>query len=132
MFVFQANLISQTLQANKEVETKKRKCYGDYDEFKRAEIAKWAIVNGNRLPAAKFGVPASTVRSIVKVYNKEKSDKYEELAKLPKRSRGAKPLLPSEIDAKVISMIKSMRAFGHSITYDRTISIAKGLVKTHN
>ena len=80
-FFVQANLISQTLQANKEAETKKHKCYGDYDEFKRAEITKWVIVNGNRLA----GVPESTVRSIVKAYNKEKSDKYEELAKLPKR-----------------------------------------------
>ena len=85
-FVVQANLISQTLQANKEVETKKRKCYdGDYDEFKRAEIVNWAIVYGNRPAAAKFGVLESTARSIVKAYNKEKSDKYEELAKLPKR-----------------------------------------------
>ena len=104
-FFVQANLTSQTLQANKEVKPKKRKCYGDYEELKRAEIAKWAIVNDNR-PA----VPESTVRSIVKAYNKENSDKYEELAKLPKRTRGAKPLLPSEIDAKVISTIKSMRA----------------------
>ena len=132
IFFVQANLISQTLQANKEVETKKRKCYGGYDEFKRAKIANWAIVNGNRPAAVKFGVLESTVRSIVKAYNKEKSDKYKELAKLPKRSRGAKPLLPSEIDAKVISMIKSMRASGHSITYDITISIAKSLVKAHN
>ena len=89
-------------------------------------------MNGNRPAAVKFGVLESTVRSIVKAYNKEKSDKYEKLAKLPKRSRGAKPLLPSEIDAKVISMIKSMRASGHSITYDITISIAKSLVKAHN
>ena len=109
-FFVQANLTSQTLQANKEVKPKKRKCYGDYEELKRAEIAKWAIVNDNRPAAAKFGVPESTVRSIVKAYNKEKSDKYEELAKLPKRTRGAKPLLPIEIDAKVISTIKSMRA----------------------
>ena len=128
----QANLISQTLQANKKVETKKRKCYGDYDEFKRAEIAKWAIVNGNRPAAAKIGVPESTIRSIVKSYNKEKSGKYEERAKLPKRPRGAKLLLPSEIGAKVIIMIKSMRVSGHSITYDVRISIAKGLVKTHD
>ena len=72
-----------------------------------------------------------TFLSIVKAYNKEKSGKYEEPAKLLKRPRGAKPLLQSEIDAKVISMIKSMRASGHSITYDITISIAKGLVKAH-
>ena len=70
--------------------------------------------------------------SIVKAYNKEKSDKYEELAKFPKRPRETKPLIPSEIDAKVISMINSMRASGHSITYDITISIAKGLVKAHD
>ena len=69
---------SQILQAKKEVETKKRKCYGDYDEFKRSEIVKWALVNGNQPAAAKFGVPESTVRSIVKAYNKEKSVKYEE------------------------------------------------------
>ena len=89
-------------------------------------------MNSNRPAAAKFGVPESTVRSIVKAYNKEKSDKYEELAKLTKRPRGAKPLLPDEIDAKVISMIKSMRASWHSITYDVTISIAKDLVKAHD
>ena len=89
-------------------------------------------MNGNRLAAAKFGVPESTVKSIVKAYNKEKSDKYEELAKLPKRLRGAKPLLPSKIDAKVIGMIKSTRASGYSLTYDMAISIAKGLVKAHD
>ena len=59
-------------------------------------------------------------------------NKYKELAKFPKRPRGAKLLLPSEIDAEVTSMIKSMRASGHSITYHITISIAKGLVKAHN
>ena len=82
-------------------------------------------MNSNQPAAAKFAIPESTVRSIVKAYNKEKSDKYKELAKLPKRPRGAKPLLPSEIDAKVISIIKSMRACGHSITYDITISIQR-------
>ena len=51
------------------------------------------------------------------------------LAKLPKRPRGDKPLLPSEVDAKVINMIKSMRVSGDSIKYDITISTAKGLVK---
>ena len=58
-------------------------------------------MNGNRSAAARFGGPESTVRSIVKAYNKEKSGKHEELMKLPKRPRGAKPLLPSEVDAKV-------------------------------
>ena len=129
--MFRPNL-SHRQYLSQKVETKKRKCYGDYDELKRAEIAKWAIVNDNQPSAVKFGVPESTVRSIVKTYNKEKSGKYEELAKLPKRPRGVKPLLQSEIDAKVISIIKSMRASRHSITYDITISIEKGLVKAYN
>ena len=48
-------------------EKKKRK-YVDYDQFRRAEIARWATKNGARAAGRKFGIPESTVRGFVKCY----------------------------------------------------------------
>ena len=42
--------------------------------------------------------------------------------------RGAKTLLLEEIDKKVIAVIKNMRSAGTVVSYDITISIAKGLI----
>ena len=42
--------------------------------------------------------------------------------------RGAKPLLPEDIDAKVIAMIKNRRSAGSGVSYDITISIARGII----
>ena len=50
------------------------------------------------------------------------------LSQLPKKVKGAKTLLPEEIDKKVIAMIKNMHSAGTVVSYDITISIAKGLI----
>ena len=73
-------------------------------------------------------MPESTVRGIIKSYNKNKVETSEGGPSLPKKSRGAKTLLPKDIDDKVIAMIKSMREAATGVTYDMTISIARGIV----
>ena len=70
--------------------TKKRGKYPDYDAFKRAEVAKWGIVNGIQPAAWKFGMPESTVRGIIKLYNKNKIETSEGGPSLPKKLQGAK------------------------------------------
>ena len=109
---------------------KKRQNYGNYDTFLRAEIAKWGIVNGIRPAARKFGVPEFSVRGFIKNYKDAKVGNAK-LDELPKKQRGAKPLLPAELDEKVLSMIKSMRQAGcvcqlqHSYCYSKRNCLSK-------
>ena len=81
----------------------------------------------NARPAArKYSIPESTVRGFIKSYKERKGG--SELNELPRKQRGAKTLLPENIDEKVIAMIKSMRAAGCIVNYNIAISIAKGIV----
>lgn len=122
------NEVQKQLQMISEPQPKKkRQKYGDYDKLQRAEIGKWAIVYGIRPAARKFGVPESTVRGIVKSYKEAKTDQGE-LRELPRKHRGAKPLLPAEIDEKVLEMIKNMRKSGCAVNYNIAIAIGKGIV----
>ena len=98
----------------------KRKGYGKYDESQRAEIGKQAKKNGIRPTAKMFNISKSTVNSILVEYNKalnevskSSSEKASTLESLPKRKRGGTTLLPKDIDAKVIQMIKSLREAGN-------------------
>ena len=47
---------------------------------------------------------------------------------LSKQARGAKHLLPEEINEKAVAIIKNMLSAGTVVNYDITISIAKGIV----
>ena len=85
--------------------------------------------NGVRPASRKYDIAESTIRSMIKSYKSEQKDhEHETLSSLPKKQRGAKKLLPEEIDEKVINMIESMRASGTGVTWEMTIAIAKGLV----
>ena len=95
--------------------------------MQRAEIAKWCIVHEVRPAARKFGVPDSTVRGIIKNY-KEAKVENEEPRELPRKDRGAKTLLPFELDEKVLQMIKNMRQAGCVVNYNIAIAIGKGIV----
>ena len=64
-------------------------------------------------------------------YNKERQD-CNDLEKLPRKHRGAKTLLPENINEKVMAMIKSMRVAGCVVNYNIAISIAKGIVLANN
>lgn len=121
------NAVKQQLFLDAPEAKKRRGKYGAYDAFQRAEIAKWGIAHGIRPAARKYSVPESTVRGLVKSYNKERKERTE-LEQLPRKHRGAKTLLPENIDEKVIAMIKSMRAAGCVVNYNIAISIAKGIV----
>ena len=108
-------------------EPKKKKVkYGAYDACQPAEVAKWGIAHGIRPAARKYSIPESTVRGLIKSYKERKGG--SELNELQRKQRGAKPLLPENIDEKVIAMIKSMRAVGCIVNYNIAISIAKGIV----
>ena len=113
---------------------KKEQHYGIYDKIQRAETAKWLIgywVHGVRPAARKFGVPGSTVQGIIKNY-KEAKVENEELRELSRKDRGVKTLLPSELDDKVLQMIKNMTQAGCVVNYNIAIGTGEGIVLANN
>ena len=71
---------------------------------------------GIRPTAKMFNISKSIVNSIlvegVKRSKQSSSEKASTMESLLKRKRGATTLLPKDIDAKVIQMIKSLREAG--------------------
>ena len=65
---------------------------------------------------------------MIKSYREIASNSNNNVLIVPTKVRGAKPLLPEDIDAKVIAMIKNMRSAGSIVSYDITISIARGII----
>ena len=89
--------------------------------------------------AKMFNISKSTVNSILVEYNKalnevskSSSEKASTLESLPKQKRGATTLLPKDIDAKVIQMIKGLREAGVGSNYNVMIGIAKGLIAAND
>ena len=122
------NEVQKDLQSISEPQPKKkRQCYGSYDKIQRAEIAKWGIVHGVRPAARKFSVPESTVQGIIKNYKEAKLEN-KELREIQIKDRGAKNLLPSELDDKVLQMIKNMKQNRCVVNYNIAIAIGKGTV----
>ena len=120
------NAVKQHLVVNAAEPKKKKVKYGAYDACQRAEVAKWGIAHGIRPAARKYSIPESTVLGLIKSYKERKGG--SELNELPRKQRGAKTLLPENIDEKVIAMIKSMRAASCIVNYNTAISLAKGIV----
>ena len=102
--------------------------YRDYDGHTRAEIAKWAIANGNRPASAKYNIPESTNRGFTKSYKEGQLTDGNELEAVPRKRRGGYKLLPQEIDEKVINLVKEMQSSGAAMSYNILIGIAKGVV----
>ena len=73
--------------------------------FSEQKLSDGVLSMGVRPATRKFGVLESTVRGIIKNY-KEAKVEDEELRELVARHRGVKTLLPSELDDKVLQMIK--------------------------
>ena len=122
------NEVQKDLQSISEPQPKKkRQCYGSYDKIQRAEIAKWGIVYGVRTAARKFSVPESTVHGIIKNYKETKLEN-KELREIQIKDRGAKNLLPSELDDKVLQMIKNMKQNRCVVNYNIAIAICKRTV----
>ena len=71
-----------------------------------------------------------TVQGIIKKYNKQAKVENEKLRELPRKDRGAKTLLPSELDDKVWQIIKNMGQDGCVVNYNIVIAIAKVIVST--
>ena len=112
-------------------QSRKYNTIGNNDKIQRAEIAKWGIVHGVRSAARKFGVPEKTVWGIIKNY-KEAIVENEELRGLPRKDCDAKTLLPSELDDKVLQMIKNMKQTGCVVNYNIVIAIGKGIILANN
>ena len=106
---------------------KKRQRYGNYDKIQQAEISKWCAVHGVRPAAGKIGITKSKVCGIIKNY-KEAKVENEELGELSRKDYGAKTLLQSKLDDKVLQMIKNMRQVGCFVNYNNAIAIGKGIV----
>ena len=78
----------------KEKAKKKATMYEKYDSHKRIEVAKFALKSGLRPAARKFNIALGFVAS----YKEAKATSEKELTALPHRRRGARTLLPEEID----------------------------------
>ena len=105
--------------------------YKTTDSTQRWEIANHAIRHGFRPTAKKFGVAESTVRSYVKLLKDQPLPIQGRDAKdqiIPYRKRGAKTLLPGEIDSKVIQVVTNLRLNGAVVNYNVLVAIAKGIV----
>ena len=74
-----------------------------------ARFSKRKLPNGVLPAARKFDFPDSTVRVNIKNY-KEAKFENEEHRKRPRKNRGAKTLLPSKLDGKVLQMKKKYEA----------------------
>ena len=72
----------------------------------------------------------STVQGIIKKHNKQAKVENEELRELPRKDRGAKTPLPTELEYKVWQIIKNMGQDGCVINYNIVIAIAKVIVST--
>ena len=95
--------------------------------------------NGIQPTAKMFNISKSTVNSILVEYNKalnevskSSSEKASTLESLPERKRVGTTLLPKDIGAKVIQMIKSLREAGVGINYNVMIGIANGLIAAND
>ena len=85
-------------------------------------------LSARKRPAArKSGVSESTVREIIKKY-KEIKFENEELRELPRKTLSAKTLLPSELDDKVLQLIKNMRQARCVVNYNIAIATCKRVV----
>ena len=107
--------------------------YKKYDVEFRCEVAKYAVVNGNRPAAAKFKVAESAVRGFIKTLKRQQAEEPgSDVTTLPPKKGGRSKLLPEEIDEKVISTIKSMRESGSVINYNIIIAIANGVIQAND
>ena len=116
----------------KEKAKKKTTTYEKYDGHKRIEVAKFALKSGLRPAARKFNIAFSTVQGFVASYKEAKATSEKELTSLPHRRRGARTLLPEEIDRKVMEMTASMRLAGAVVNYNVIIAVAKGIVMAND
>ena len=96
----------------------------------RAEIVKWALLNGCQPASSKYGIPESTIRGFIKSYKASQSTDGKGIDSVPRNKRGGYKLLPSEIDAKVINLVQEMQSSGAAMSYNILIGIAK--VSTNN
>ena len=65
---------------------------------------------------------------MIKSHREIASNSNNDVLNVAKKVRGAKPLPPEDIDAKVNAMINNMRSVGSVVSYDITISIARGII----
>ena len=95
-----------------------RDTYTKYDEHFRY---------GSRTTGRKFNISEFTVRGFVKAYDANKNN-AETTKSLTKGKRGRSPLLPSDIDEKVLEMMRNMRGAGAVTNFHTLIALARGIV----
>lgn len=108
-----------------------RETYSKYDDHFRYEVAVWAEKNGPRQAGRKFNLAESTVRGFLKTYRVQKSASMKSKT-VKTAKRGRRTMLPSEIDAKVLDMVRSMRSAGAVTNFHTLIGLATGIVMAND
>ena len=92
-------------------------------------MAEEALINGARPTGTKYGISESTIRGFIKsMKEREAEHPNVTIESVPYKKRGRYTLLPSEIDAKVIDMVKKMRESGAVVNYNILIAVAVGII----
>lgn len=115
--------------------------YNHYSPEIRAKIGKYASENGNSKALKKFkaevpNLKESTVRSFKQAYERKlkevtkKRNVEAQVLAIPSDTRGRPPIL-LELDAKLISLLKSIRSRGGVINFSVVKATALALVKSN-
>ena len=127
--------------ASKVEKSKKRKYTTAFTPEDRAAIGRYAAENGNAKAVKKFkathDIGESTVRLLKKKYLEElrkhvPCTEFEEVKSLPGHKRGRKVMLGEELDGKVQSYVKALRAAGTPIGSSVVMAAAEGLVRAYD
>lgn len=106
-----------------------------YSPEVRAQIAKYACVNGSRRASSTFSrklgkkVSISTVDSIKKSYQaKRKADPDDDISTLPTKKRGRPYLLGDSLDQQVQAYLRKIRDQGGLVTASVAVAAARGII----
>ena len=118
----------------------KRSKYHQYSGEDRAKIAKYSCEHGNKKALQQFSkeypnLKESTLRNLKKAYQdklliQRQQGNVQQVTSLERLPRGRPPLL-LELDCKLISFVKNLRARGGVVDGSVISAAAKGLIRSN-
>ena len=124
---------------NPKSQKRKRGEYGTYSSELRLKIGKYGALHGATKAARHFSkeldkkINESTVRGMVKAYQKElQRQPTEEIEALPPSKRGRPLILGERLDQAVIQHLQAIRDEGGVINSTIVMATARGILKDQN
>ena len=91
------------------------------------------MINGAHPTRKEYGISESTIRGFIKSMKEHEAVHTNvTIESVPHKKRGRYTLLPSEIDAKVIDMVKKMRESGLVVNYNILIAVAVAIITAND